>query len=77
MIRKRKNCKFCDVRREAVIECVDAPILYEVANNLHAQHVDDFILNHFHLECPEADMTEWNKMIEIIKILKVRLRLAL
>lgn len=74
---KEKIASFCDVRREAVIECVDAPILYEVANNLHAQHVDDFILNHFHLECPEADMTEWNKMIEIIKNLNGEVKIGL
>ena len=44
---------------------------------MHAQHVDDFILNHFHLECPEADMTEWNKMIEIIKNLKGEVKIGL
>ncbi len=74
---KEKIACFCDVRKEAVIECVDAPILYEVANNLHDQHVDDFIVKHFGLECKEADMTEWNNMIDTIRNLKGEVNIAL
>lgn len=74
---KEKIALFCDVRKEAVFEAVDAEILYEVASNLHQQKIDDVILNHFHLDCPPADMTEWNELIHRIKTLSGTVRIAL
>lgn len=74
---REKIALFCDVSPEAVFECVDANVIYEVANNLHEQHIDDIILKHFGLRCPEADMTEWNKMIKTIENLNGEVSIAL
>lgn len=74
---KDKIALFCDVPKEAVFEAVDAEILYEVASNLHEQHIDDVILKHFKLNCPEADMTEWNGLIDRIKNLSGDVDIAL
>lgn len=74
---KDKIALFCDVPKEAVFEAVDAEILYEVASRLHDQHIDDIILKHFHLDCPEANMTEWNTLIERIRTLSGEVNIAL
>ncbi len=74
---REKIALFCDVDKEAVFEAKDAKILYEVASNLHAQKIDDVILKHFGLELPEADMSEWNALINRIKNLSGEVKIAL
>lgn len=74
---KDKIALFCDVKKEAVFEAKDAKVLYEVATSLHNQKIDDVILEHFNLDCPKADMTEWECLINRIKNLKEELNIAL
>ena len=74
---REKIALFCDVNKDSVFECVDAKILYEVVNNLHDQHIDDVICKHFHLDLPEADMTEWNEMINRIKSIDGEVNVAI
>ena len=74
---KEKIALFCDVKEDAVIVAKDEKILFNVVNALHAQHIDDYIVNHFHLDCKEADMTEWNEMIKRIKASKEEIHIGL
>lgn len=74
---REKIALFCDVEPNAVFECVDASIIYEVVNNLHDQGIDDVILNHFKLDCKPAEMSEWNQMIDTIKNLDGEVNIAL
>ena len=52
-------------------------IIYEIANKLHSQHIDDLICEHFGLQTPPCDMTEWDEMISRIKKSKEKLTIAL
>ena len=74
---KTKISIFCDVPQEAVVESVDCPILYEIVNRLHDQHVDDTILKHFRINAKEADLSEWNNFISRLKSLKGEVNIAL
>ncbi len=74
---KEKIALFCDVKEDAVIVAKDEKILFNVANSLHNQHIDDIIVKHFHLDCPEADMREWNEMIARIKASKEEVHIGL
>ena len=74
---KEKIALFCDVKEESVIVAKDEKILFNVVMSLHNQHIDDIILNHFRLECPEADMTKWVEMIKRIKQSKEEINIAL
>ena len=74
---REKIALFCDVNKDSVIECVDASVIYEVTNNLHTQNIDDIVLRHFGIEAPEANMTEWNQMVETIKNLEGEVNIAL
>lgn len=72
-----KIALFCDVNERNVFEAKDAKILYEVVANLHEQKIDDVICEHFGLNLPEADMTEWNALIDNIKKLDGTVNIAL
>ncbi len=74
---REKIALFCDVRKEAVIQCIDEAILYNVALRFQEQHLDDLVLEHFGLTLPEADMSTWKELIETISHLQTCVRIAL
>ena len=74
---KNKISIFCDVPSEAVVESVDCPILYEIVNKLHDQHIDDTILSHFKIDAPKADLVAWDSFINNLKTLKGDINVAL
>ena len=74
---KQKIALFCDVKKEAVIEADDTPIIYELVNKFHAQGVDDIICNTLKLETKECDLTLWNEMIDKIKHIDGEVKIAL
>ncbi len=61
---KDKIALFCDIREEAVIEMRDAANLYEIPLLLQDQHLDQIICDHFELEVPQAEMTEWKELVD-------------
>jgi len=74
---KEKISLFCNVEKEAVVQAIDADILYEVPMHLKAQGLDDYVCKHFGIEAPEADMTEWQKLIETVRHLNGEVNIAL
>ena len=59
---KEKIALFCNVPKEAVVQAIDADILYEVPMHLK-QGLDDYVCKHFGIETPETDMTEWEELL--------------
>ncbi len=74
---REKIALFCDVTKEAVIQCIDVKILYEVALHFHEQHLDDLVCNHFGLVTPPCDVSDWTRLVETIKNLKDEVEIAL
>lgn len=74
---KDKLALFCDIDKNAVVECADAETLYDVPLQLQAQGLDDYVCRHLGLECKEADMTEWKKLVGLIKNLSKTTRIAI
>lgn len=74
---KQKIALFCDVKKEAVIEAEDTPIIYELVNKFHAQGVDDIICKSLQLETKECDLVLWNEMIDKIKNIDGKVKIAL
>ncbi|KRM03675.1 CTP synthase [Limosilactobacillus gastricus DSM 16045] len=64
---RAKIADFCDVVPEAVIESMDASVLYEVPLMLQAQKMDQLVVDHFGLDVPAADMQAWQDMVDHIK----------
>lgn len=74
---KEKIASSCDLEVNAVVECIDADTLYDVPLALQRQNLDQFVCDHFKLECPPADMTEWSAMAAHVTNLKKTVRIAL
>ncbi|NOY55985.1 MAG: CTP synthase [Actinobacteria bacterium] len=60
----QKISLFCDVDREAVINALDAPSIYEVPLALHAAGLDDVVTRRLDLETPPPDLANWSAMVE-------------
>ena len=74
---KDKLALFCDVKPNAVIESRDVETLYTIPLNLQAQGMDDLVLDHFGIQRPEADMTEWRALENKVLNLKGKVRVGL
>jgi CTP synthase len=65
---KGKISLFCNVPYEAVIEEVDVKeSIYEVPLKLHEQKADEMICRSLNLPNPPIKLTEWEKILEVIR----------
>jgi len=65
---KDKISLFCNVPREAVIDEADVKdSIYEVPLELHRQKLDHMICERFHLPSPPIDLSDWEKIIDVIR----------
>jgi CTP synthase len=55
---------FTNVEARAVIPLEDADTIYRIPGLLQQRGLDDIIVEQFGLNCPKADLTEWNKVAE-------------
>lgn len=74
---KEKIALFCDVRPKDIFESRDVEHLYEVPLNLHAQGLDQVVLEHFGIDAPQADMSEWRALVEKVKNLQHKTKIAI
>jgi len=57
---RRKIAQFCNVRAEAVIPALDAPSIYAVPQQYHAEGLDREVLRAFGItDAPDPDLTAW------------------
>ena len=74
---KDKIALFCDIKPEEVIECIDADSLYEIPLMLQQQHLDQIVVDHFGLNTPEADMSDWLELVNQVKSLSKKVKIGL
>lgn len=74
---KEKIALFCDINERAVIEMPDADMLYQIPLSLKNQHLDQLVLDHFGLIYPEADMVEWEELVDRVKNLSKTIDIGL
>jgi CTP synthase len=61
----RKIANFCNVRREAVIPALDAPSIYSVPLQYHAEGLDAEVLRGFGIvDAPEPDLAAWQDVTD-------------
>ena len=60
---RAKIAQFCNVRKEAVIPALDAPSIYAVPLQYHAEGLDAEVLRHFGLAAPEPDLARWDDIV--------------
>ena len=61
---RRKIALFTNVQERAVISAVDADTIYRIPLLLHAQDLDQIVVEQLHLDVPPADLTEWKSVVE-------------
>jgi len=64
---RTKLARFCNVKREAVIESIDASTIYDVPNLMLEEGLDKVVLEQLNLESHAPDLTSWNNFLEKLK----------
>ncbi|MFD3446707.1 CTP synthase [Microbacteriaceae bacterium 4G12] len=74
---KDKLALFCDIDTKAVIEARDADTLYAVPLALQEQNMDQIVCEHLKLDCKPANMDEWKALVEKVRHLSKKTKIAL
>ena len=61
---RRKIALFTNVPKDAVISAYDVDDLYKIPEMMHAQGLDDIVTKQLQLDLPEADLSEWQAIVE-------------
>ena len=61
---RAKIALFSNVEERAVVSIVNADTIYQVPAALHEQRVDDYVVERFGLECPAADLSGWERVVD-------------
>ena len=64
---KNKIALFCDVDREAVIQCKDAPSIYEIPVTLNHQGLDAYVVQRLQLSFRDVDWTPWDRLLTRVR----------
>ena len=60
----RKLSMFTNVEERAVISLPDANTIYKIPAMLEAQGLDEIVVDRFRLDCPKADLAEWESVAD-------------
>jgi CTP synthase len=74
---RRKIALFGSVPEEAVISARDVDNIYKVPLVLRAEGMDDLVLDHFGLEGPTPDLSEWEALVRRADACERTVRIAL
>jgi len=61
---REKIALFTNVETRAVIPLIDLPSIYQIPALLHSQKLDEIVVNKLQLDCPPADLSEWDKVVQ-------------
>lgn len=60
---RKKISLFCNVPKKAIISLADVDSIYKIPLILNDQNLDGYVCNHFQLNYPIADLSDWKKVI--------------
>ena len=61
---KEKIALFCNVKKEHVLQNLDAPSLYEVPLMLEQEKLAQAVCSCLKLPCPQPDLRDWNQLVD-------------
>ena len=64
---RRKIALFTNVQESAVIAAIDADTIYDIPRMLHAQKLDELVVQQFQLDLPAAELDEWQRVVDGIR----------
>jgi CTP synthase len=74
---RRKIALFTNVEEAGVIPLIDARTIYEIPSMLHEQGLDDLVVSKFGLDCGPANLSEWNRVVDLQLHPKHRIKLVM
>jgi len=73
---KEKIALFCNVPKEAVIEAIDVPSIYEIPLMFHRGGLDDLIIEYMRLDAGPPDLKAWQAFSERVRSAKEQVTIA-
>ncbi len=64
---KRKIALFTNVEERAVISAIDVDTIYKIPMELHAQDLDQIVVDKLRIDAKPADLSEWQAVIEAMQ----------
>ena len=64
---REKIALFCNVKKEHVLQNLDASSLYEVPLMMEEEHLAQAVCECLKIPCPEPDLKEWKQLVENLK----------
>jgi CTP synthase len=61
---RKKISLFTNVEERAVIPLLDVDSIYRIPGMLKGFGLDDFVVERFGIECEQADLSEWDEVVE-------------
>lgn len=74
---RKKISLFTNVEEKAVISAIDMDNIYKIPLWLHAQSVDQIIVEKFHLDQPEANLDDWKSVIHSMEFPEAEVTIAM
>ncbi|MDH5302171.1 MAG: CTP synthase [Gammaproteobacteria bacterium] len=60
---RRKIALFTNVEERSVISAYDVDNIYKIPRVLHEQHLDQIVVDHFRIDPPKANLSEWDHVV--------------
>ncbi|WEV42577.1 CTP synthase [Bifidobacterium sp. ESL0682] len=73
---KDKISLMCDVDEEGVVNCVDAPSIYDVPKILHNEGLDSYVVRFLEMSGHDVDWAEWDDLLERVHHPKEEVNIA-
>lgn len=61
---RAKIALFTNVESRAVVSLPDSDSIYRIPSKLGEANLDDIVISKFNLECPPADFSEWDRVVD-------------
>ena len=61
---RKKIALFTNVEPQAVVSLPDSDSIYRIPSVLGEANLDDIVISKLKLDCPPADLTEWNRVVD-------------
>ena len=74
---REKLALFCNVKKEHVLQNLDASSLYEVPLMLEKEHFAEAVCQCLKIPCPEPDLSDWKQMIESLYSASEKVKIAI
>ncbi len=61
---RAKIALFCNVEERAVVSVINEETIHQVPEALNQQGVDELVVERFGLDCPPADLSSWERVVD-------------